>query len=32
VLNRVELDRNPYYYAKYYRREYSSYYTNAAAR
>jgi capsular exopolysaccharide synthesis family protein len=31
VLNRVELDRNPYYYAKYYRREYSSYYTNASA-
>jgi capsular exopolysaccharide synthesis family protein len=31
VLNRVELDKNPYYYAKYYRREYSSYYVAAPA-
>lgn len=26
VLNRVDLDRNAYYYAKYYRREYDAYY------
>ena len=26
VLNRVELDRNPYYYARYHRREYAEYY------
>jgi capsular exopolysaccharide synthesis family protein len=26
VLNRVHLERHPYYYAKYYRREYSEYY------
>ena len=26
VLNRVELDRNPYYYSQYYRREYGGYY------
>ena len=27
VLNRVDLERNAYYYAQYYRREYSQYYT-----
>jgi polysaccharide biosynthesis transport protein len=26
VLNRADIDRNPYYYANYYRREYSNYY------
>jgi Mrp family chromosome partitioning ATPase len=26
VLNRVDLDRNSYYYSQYYRREYTSYY------
>ena len=26
VLNRVDLQHNPYYYAQYYRREYSDYY------
>src|SRR5690606_6445280 len=26
VLNRVDLDRNPYYYSQYYRREYAQYY------
>jgi exopolysaccharide transport family protein len=29
VLNRVELERNAYYYSKYYRREYSQYYLAA---
>lgn len=29
VLNRVHLERHPYYYAKYYRREYSEYYVGA---
>jgi Mrp family chromosome partitioning ATPase len=27
ILNRVDLDRNPYYYSHYYKREYASYYT-----
>jgi predicted nucleic-acid-binding Zn-ribbon protein len=26
VLNRVDLQHNPYYYSQYYRREYSDYY------
>ena len=26
VLNRVDLERNAYYYSQYYRREYSDYY------
>lgn len=26
ILNRVDLERNPYYYSRYYRREYSAYY------
>jgi len=30
VLNRVDLERNAYYYSQYYRREYSSYYTAAS--
>jgi capsular exopolysaccharide synthesis family protein len=30
VLNRVELERNAYYYASYYRREYGQYYHQAA--
>jgi len=30
VLNRVDLDRNAYYYAKYYRKQYQAYYTPAA--
>ena len=29
VLNRVDLERNPYYYAAYYRKEYSRYYAQA---
>ena len=29
VLNRVDLQRNAYYYAQYYRREYTQYYTRA---
>jgi capsular exopolysaccharide synthesis family protein len=29
VLNRVELERNPYYYARYHRREYAEYYAKA---
>lgn len=29
VLNRVDLDRNAYYYSQYYRREYSDYYVKA---
>ena len=33
VLNRVDLQHNAYYYAEYYRREYSDYYhKNAAAK
>ena len=31
VLNRVDLQRNPYYYSKYYRKEYGEYYAKAAA-
>jgi capsular exopolysaccharide synthesis family protein len=31
VLNRVQLDRNPYYYSQYYRREYGDYYTRPPA-
>ena len=31
VLNRVDLKRNPYYYAKYYRKEYSNYYAKTAS-
>ena len=30
VLNRVELERNAYYYSHYYRREYGAYYQQAA--
>lgn len=30
VLNRVDLERNAYYYSHYYRREYASYYTSAS--
>ncbi len=30
VLNRVDLDRNAYYYSQYYRREYSDYYQKSA--
>jgi succinoglycan biosynthesis transport protein ExoP len=30
VLNRVDLDRNSYYYSQYYRREYSNYYATSA--
>jgi succinoglycan biosynthesis transport protein ExoP len=30
VLNRVDLERNPYYYAHYYRKEYAKYYVKAA--
>jgi hypothetical protein len=29
VLNRVDLERNPYYYAHYYRKEYAKYYAKA---
>ena len=29
VLNRVDLQHNPYYYSQYYRREYSDYYTRS---
>jgi succinoglycan biosynthesis transport protein ExoP len=32
VLNRVDLEQNPYYYSHYYRREYSAYYEQAAQR
>jgi polysaccharide biosynthesis transport protein len=32
VLNRVDLERNAYYYASYYRREYGQYYHRATAR
>lgn len=31
VLNRVDIDRNPYYYSQYYRKEYSDYYTRSAS-
>ena len=31
VLNRVDLERNPYYYSTYYRKEYSRYYAQAPA-
>lgn len=31
VLNRVDLDRNPYYYSQYYRKEYADYYTRSAS-
>ena len=30
VLNRVDLDGNPYYYSQYYRREYAQYYVKSA--
>jgi capsular exopolysaccharide synthesis family protein len=30
VLNRVKLEKNPYYYADHYRREYKSYYVSAS--
>jgi len=30
ILNRVDLDRNAYYYSQYYRREYTQYYTAGA--
>ena len=30
VLNKVDLQRNPYYYSQYYRREYAQYYVNAS--
>ena len=29
VLNRVDLERNAYYYSQYYRREYADYYQKA---
>src|SRR5690606_25963144 len=29
VLNRVDLERNPYYYSQYYRREYADYYSRS---
>lgn len=32
VLNRVNLDRHPYYYSQYYRREYGDYYTGKGRR
>jgi capsular exopolysaccharide synthesis family protein len=32
VLNRVEVEKNKYYYSNYYRKEYSAYYTGAAVR
>jgi capsular exopolysaccharide synthesis family protein len=32
VLNRADIVRNPYYYAAYYRKEYSKYYISAATR
>lgn len=31
VLNRVDLDRNEYYYSQYYRKEYSDYYTTPSS-
>jgi Mrp family chromosome partitioning ATPase len=30
VLNRVDLEHNSYYYAKYYRKQYQAYYSTAA--
>lgn len=30
VLNRVDLEKNPYYYSKYYKKEYTQYYTKSA--
>ena len=30
VLNQVDLERNPYYYSRYYHRDYQSYYTRSA--
>jgi capsular exopolysaccharide synthesis family protein len=30
VLNRVDLNRNAYYYSRYYRREYTQYYANSS--
>lgn len=32
VLNRVDLEKNPYYYSAYYRKEYSRYYAQASTR
>ena len=32
VLNRVDLEKNPYYYSAYYRKEYSRYYAQASPR
>jgi succinoglycan biosynthesis transport protein ExoP len=32
ILNRVDVHRNPYYYARHYRREYSNYYTKPGAK
>lgn len=32
ILNRVDLRRNPYYYGRYYRKEYQNYYTKAVAK
>ncbi len=31
VLNRVDLQRNAYYYSQYYRREYTQYYAKSSA-
>jgi len=31
VLNRVDLEKNPYYYSRYYRKEYTQYYTTSAS-
>lgn len=31
VLNRVDLEKNPYYYSKYYKKEYTQYYTKSAS-
>jgi len=32
ILNRVDVHRNPYYYARHYRREYSAYYSKTGSR
>jgi hypothetical protein len=32
VLNRADVQRNPYYYSAYYRKEYSRYYAKATPR
>lgn len=32
ILNRVDLRRNPYYYGRYYRKEYQNYYTKVATK